>query len=240
MRFGTSTFVRFAALAGTILVPAGFVAAHVPAPHQTQQDQQSAAQAQASQQAAPASDSQQPITLAEAARRAREQKKELGKPAHTWDNENLPKTPNAVSVVGQATADEAANGAPPASTNAAANPPASDAAASGAASAQAPAGEAKPAESKDKTEAESQLAAAKDLLQSLKNDLDILQRQYSLDQQSFYGKPNYVADREGAAALKAEGAKVDAKRQDVAAAQAKVDALQSAIGPAPADKTNPN
>ncbi len=43
-----------------------------------------------------------PSNVADAARRARDQKKEQSKSAKVWDNDTIPKTPGAVSVVGQA------------------------------------------------------------------------------------------------------------------------------------------
>jgi hypothetical protein len=197
-----------------------------------------AARAQQSQQQQPApTDQQQPNTLAYAARRTRDQKKEQAKPARTWDNDNIPSNPNEVSVVGQAAADT--SGPTAASTDNAAVPaPAANAGAAAPPAEGAANQAAKPAD--NKAEIESQLSAAKELLKSLQKDLDVLQRQYTLDQQSFYGKTNFAADKDGAAKLKAEGDQVDAKRQEVGAAQAKVDELQAKLGPPPNDGSKPN
>jgi len=201
------------------LVLAGGAALALPSPQQSQQPAQS--------------DQTAPTTLADAARRAREQKKEQAKATHTWDNENIPKTPNEINVVGEAPAAD-----PNAGTTAKAAVPSGDASASTASPQGTPAQGAPPAgaaaKAVDKSEVESQLAAAKDLLQSLQKDLDILQRQYTLDQQAFYGKPDYANDTAGAANLKAEAGQMEAKRQQVAEAQAKVDALQAKLGPPPA------
>jgi hypothetical protein len=60
---------------------------------------------------------------------------------------------------------------------------------------------------------------AKQRLADLKADLDVAQRKYALDQQTYYGKPNFAADRAGAAALGAEKSDVEAKADAVAAAE---------------------
>ena len=56
-----------------------------------------------------------PSNVADAARRAREQKKEQPKPARVWDNDTIPKKPGEVSVIGQTPAaaegDDSAEGA---------------------------------------------------------------------------------------------------------------------------------
>jgi hypothetical protein len=219
----------FAALLSLTLLPAAFALPRPPKP--LQQDQQP------DQQATPSSADQPPATLGEAARRAREQKKEQAKAARIWDDENIPKTPNTVNVVGQSpsAADQNA-GTAPAATDAA-NPLAAGDSASAPAQ-PAPGGTAKSGD--NKAEIDSQLSAAKDLLQSLQKDLDLLQRQLTLDQQSFYGKTNFANDKQGAAAIKAESDQAEAKRQEVAAAQARVDALQAKAGPPLVDTSKPN
>lgn len=205
---------------------------------QQPQQAQPPAQSQPQQPSAILSDQQAPASLGEVARRARDQKKEQATSAHTWDNDNIPKTPNEVSVVGQEAPDQnAPAAAAPAPDNA--NAAATDKGAAAAPAQGAPANDAaKPAE--DKQAIEAQLSAAKDLLESLQKDLDVLVRQYTLDQQIYYGKPNYVADKEGAAKLKVEGDEVEAKRQEAAAARAKVDELQAKLGPATGNSPNPN
>ncbi|MGB0034787.1 MAG: hypothetical protein WBP79_04855 [Candidatus Acidiferrales bacterium] len=184
----------------------------------------------------PASQQEQPQSVGEAARRAREQKKDQAKGGRVWDNDNIPKTPSTVSVVGQGATPEGA--AAPAAGDAAAAPAASDQAASGAA---APAAAA-PADNadKEKTAIESELSAAKELLQSVQKDLDIASRQYSLDQQQFNTKPNYASDREGAAKLADEASQVEAKRQQVADAQKRVDELTAKLKSASAAASSPN
>jgi hypothetical protein len=174
----------------------------------------SARQPQASQ----PSDQKQEDALAAAARRAREQKKDQPKAAKTWDNDNISTTSGHVNVVGQPT-----ESAAPAGEKAAGTPAAEPQKAPGATAA-------------DKSAIEKDLKAAKEKLQTLKNGLDILQRKYTLDQQSYYGKTDYASDTAGAAALKAEKDEVDAKQQEVAAAQKKVDELQAKLDAANREK----
>jgi hypothetical protein len=142
-------------------------------------------------------------SLAAAARRAREQKKDQPKPAKVWDNDNIPSQQGAISVVGNASA-------------------ASDEA-SGQTQAQAaasPKQEAKP----DAAAKAAELEADNHQLESLKADLDLLQRKFVLDQQSYYVKPDYSSDREGAAALKEEQDQIDAKQLQIDDLQKKIDA----------------
>lgn len=147
-----------------------------------------------------AQDQDQDNSLAAAARRAQEQKKEQPKAAKVWDNSNLP-TSAPVSVVGQ----EAA--AIPSST--------ADTTIS-----TTPAVDAKPAPTAaEVAQLNSDLDIAKQRLADLKADLDVAQRKYALDQQTYYGKPNFAADKAGAAALTAEKSDIDAKADAVAAAE---------------------
>ncbi len=153
---------------------------------------------------------QQKPSLGEIARRLREQKKEASKPAHIWDNDNIPTTPNAVSVVGAPPPQPAAAKD---ETSAGTAPPA--------------AGETDPI--KEIADTQAALLDAKTSLQNLQSDLDLLGRQLQLDEQMYYGKPDFASDKSGKAKLDAEAAQVESKHQDVAAAQAKIDELQARL-----------
>lgn len=164
--------------------------------------------------------------LAEAARRAREQKKQEPKAAKVWDNDNIPTKPGSISIIGesgslsQASAVPAADRAEsPSNTTAAAN------AEKGAGSEASGATDVE----QQKTEITKQLEKAKERLQSVSTDLDILSRKYTLDQQMYYGKPDYSSDTEGAAALKAEEGQIASKKQEVADAQKQVDDLTAKL-----------
>jgi DNA repair exonuclease SbcCD ATPase subunit len=181
----------------------------------------------AAQQAQPS----QPQSLADAARRSREQKKDQAKPARFWDNDSIPTTPGAVSVVGDANASSAT----------AADDKAADSSTKGAAAA-AP-GSADASKNANATEAE--LNAAKEHLKQLTADLDLLNRQNDLDRRTYYGKPDYSKDTDGADNLKREQDRIESKKQEVADAQKKVDEAQAKLGaPSPpaavTPSTNPN
>jgi len=186
---------------------------------------------------------QQNDPVADAARRAENAKKTAPSNQPVWTNDNIPKTPGAISIVG--TVQPAA--ADSASANSAASAPAKTPAAADKS--------AKPAASDTEKQAavKSDLDAAKIELNTVTTDLDILTRKQTLDSASYYGKPDYASDTDGAAQLKDEQDAVDAKKQEVADAQKKVDDLQSqldAIAPdsgaaasdssaAPADNSSP-
>jgi hypothetical protein len=159
----------------------------------------------ASAQASQAQDS-----LAAAARRAREQQKEQGKPAKVWDNDNIPSS-GGVDVVGKPAPGASAPASPSAPAETAANDKKT----------------AQPAEKKSGMEA--QLKSAKDNLKNLQTSLDFAQRKLALDQQSYYQNPNYASDAAGAQSLKDEQSQIDAKKQQVDAAQKKVDDLQAQL-----------
>ena len=69
------------------------------------------------------------------------------------------------------------------------------------------------------------VGAMQEQLKSLKTDLDVAQRKYTLDQANYYGKTNYAADKDGAAALDDEKADIATKQQEIDAIQSKLDSL---------------
>jgi len=152
-------------------------------------------------------------SLGDAARRAQEQKKSQPKAAKTWDNDTLPASPGGgVNVVGQSGGGAQPSGAPEAVQKPAA-----------------------PATPEQKAAIQSDLNAAKAQLESLKTDLDIAQRKYSLDQSTYISNPNHDHDKASAAALDDEKAQIDAKQQEIADAQKKIDDLQAQLSAAGSD-----
>ncbi|MGH9701234.1 MAG: hypothetical protein ACRD5R_13830 [Candidatus Acidiferrales bacterium] len=190
----------------------GFAIATVAAARQSAQAQPPA-QSSSSQTAQSNPQTSQESPLAAAARRAREEKKEQPqtKTPRVWDNDNIPSIPSNLNVVGS-----------------------SDSA--GASAAQASDQGNAPAEPVDKDAVGKDLAAAKDHLQTLQTDLDLLQRTFTLDQQSYYGKPDYASDADGAAKLKGEQTSIDAKQQEIEDAQKKIGDLQAQFNTASAPK----
>jgi hypothetical protein len=135
--------------------------------------------------------------VADAAKAARDAKKDQPKATRVWDNDTIPTVPGNINVVGQTpaengTGNDASGGAP----------------------------------AEDKASLERDLADAKDKLQSLQTDLDILQRTYSLDQQAYYGKPDFQNDPAGAKKLKDEQAAIDDKQQQIEEMQKKIADLE--------------
>lgn len=171
-------------------------------------------------------------SIADAARRSREQKKEQPKPAKVWDNDTIPRKPGEVSVVGQVPATDTADdsAAKPAGddANAAGQPAATDSTSAAASAPAADKSEGSKA-SQELAAIQTDLASAKSHLQTAKADLDILQRKFTLDSQTYYSKPNYAADKDGAASIASEKSDLEAKQQEVADAQMKVDQLEARL-----------
>ena len=169
-------------------------------------------------------------SLAAAAKQAREAKKDQAKPARVWNDDNVPKTSDAISVVGQTPAE---------GDNAAAAPgdAANAAAAANGSSGAAGAG--------NRAALEGSIANAKEKLATIKVDLDLLQRTYTLDSQMYYIKPDYASDTAGAAKLKDEQDQIAAKQQEMDEEQKKIDDLEAELAklpaaPAPASNENSN
>jgi type I restriction-modification system DNA methylase subunit len=199
-----------------LILPVGFAAGQSQTPPPPQQ------------QDAPSSTT----SLTEAAKRAREAKKDDQKPPRVWDNDTVPKAGAQISVVGEAPAatdtDNSAAGA------------SADSSPNGAAQAKSPA----KSGGEDKSRLKSQLADAKEKLSTIKTDLDLLERTYTLDSQMYYGKPDYSSDTQGAAKLKAEQEQIAAKQQEMDDQQKKIDDLEAELAkvapPASEDNSNSN
>jgi hypothetical protein len=173
-------------------------------------------------------------TLAEAAKRARDAKKDQAKPAQVWDNDTVPKASGQISVVGEAPATaDGDNSAPGAAAPA-------DNSANGAPATAAPA----KAVGEGADALKSQISDAKEKLATIKTDLDLLERTNTLDSQMYYGKPDYQSDTDGAAKLKAEQDSIAAKQQEMDDQQKRIDDLEAELGKQPAasseDTSNSN
>ena len=145
------------------------------------------------------------------------------KKARVWDNDNIPKAGDEISVVGpaqpapaSADANAGANGA-----TAGTNAPAAGA---------APVGNNDDSHGARKTDKDARIEAAKQKLENLKKDMELAQRKYNLDSDTYYGKPDYATDREGAEQLKTEKDALTEKQDAVDAAQKELDQLQAEAG----------
>jgi hypothetical protein len=173
--------------------------------------------------------------LAAAARQARQERKEQPKAAKVYTNDNLP-TNATISFVGSEPS-ASAPAAKDANTPSAAKAPA---AAQNAQTSATPslAAAAKMTPEQKKAADEAALVAAKQQLESAKKDLDIQQRKFALDQQSYLGNPNHDSDKTTAAALETEQDDVTAKRDEVDAAQKVVNDLEIRLGTSPTASDN--
>ena len=187
-----------------------------------------AGQAQAPSQEAPAPAPSDP--LAAAARAAREAKKDQTKPARVWNDDTIPKSNGAISVVGQTPGDDADNAG--AATGDAAN-------ATGAATGSAVAGGGGAVGAGNRGALGTSIQNAKDKLATIKVDLDLLQRTYTLDSQMYYVKPDFASDTAGAAKLKDEQDEITAKQQEMDEQQKKIDDLEAELAKLPETTTPP-
>ena len=158
-------------------------------------------------------------SVAEAARRAREKKKENAKPVRTLTNDDLPAVPNGDGVTGTATPTPAAKGedavAPAANDDGEKKPPAS-------------ANDEKAKQRKEYNAAA--LERVKKQLAQLLSELDIMQRKAVLDSDSYYSKTDYASDKEGKANLDAEAQQISDKKQAADELKARVAELQAMVG----------
>jgi hypothetical protein len=168
-------------------------------------------------------------SVAEAARRAREQKKTAAKPVRTLTNDDLPAAP-----VSGANAAEAQVNTAKAEDNAAATSDTNQAQA-------APVNDEKTKEKNAENAAA--LEHAKKELAQAEHELDVTQRKAALDSDAYYSKPDFANDKDGKANLDAEAQQISDKKQAVEALKARVAELQALVGEAPSlepDKNPPN
>jgi len=179
----------------------------------------------AQEQAAPAP--QQAPSVADAARKAREQSKGRPQPAKVFTNEDVPNLKGTVSVVGAPPPEPAAAPAAEAAPAAPAGAPAPTA--PGAAQVAAAAAAAKP-EVKDETYWRTQFAEARKKLAADAKEVDILQREYNLKQQQFYLDPNVaLREQNNRADLNKTLEQINLKKQDVLNDQQAIAALEDQL-----------
>jgi len=155
--------------------------------------------------------SQDSESVAEAARKAREKKKDAAKPAKVITDETLDvKKGDVQSAVAEEpkiagtpdTKSSPTAGAPP-------NPVAKD-------------------EKKERLKKE--LTDLKEQIKQSLMDLDLLQRENRLDQDAYYSQPNYGSDTAGKQKLDDEKQQISSKQDEVARLKAKLADLQREMG----------
>ncbi len=153
-------------------------------------------------------------SVAEAARRAREQKKASTKPATVITNETLSPAPASSPATSPAPGAEPATPAgqqPAATANTSSATPGSDASA-----------QKTPATPEDAEQKKKEMDSLKQELAALQNEVDLAQRSLALDQDAFYSKPDSSDNKEGKAKLDAELADLKLKQEDLAQLKAKL------------------
>jgi uncharacterized coiled-coil protein SlyX len=177
-------------------------------------------------------------SVADAARRAREKKKAAEKqPAPVITDDTLkPSAPASPEVNAPAPA--------PSSEAAPASPSSAQTAGDSAGTANAEAAPGAPASDADqKTQASGELASLKQQLADAQKSLELLQRDLSLQQDTYISNPDHSHDTAGKAKLDAMQQQIADKQQDVDALKARLAGLQESLKdtapPAPAPPTAP-
>ncbi len=166
------------------------------------------------------SQSQDSQSVAEAARRAREQKKAQAKPAKVITDETLDvKKGDVQSAVAEEPKIPGAPDTKDQSANSAANAAAANAAGSSTAT-----------KGSEDEKLKKEVAALKGQIKQAESDLDLLQREYRLDQDTFYSNTNYASDTAGKQKLDDEKQQISDKREEVERLKAKLADLQQALG----------
>ena len=179
-------------------------------------------------------------SVADAARRAREQKKAADKqPSPVITNDTLkPAAPVADTPPPAPAPTQSSEAAPAPSSASSAKSPADSSSAADAKPAPAPGSAAADADPKAKDSPE--VAREKQQLADAQKELDLLQRELSLEQDNVYSKPNSASDTAGKAKLDDLTQQLAGKQQTVEALKARLEALLgSATGTAPAAPPTP-
>ena len=182
-------------------------------------------------------------SVAEAARRAREQKKAAAKqPAPVITDDTLKRAAPAAQAAPASTQSPDAAPAPPPAP--AAQPAADSSSAPDASAAPAPAGPPAPAanagDTDQKAKDSAELAALKQQVAEAQKGLELLQRELALQQDTYISNPDHSHDIAGKAKLGAMLLQITDKQQAVDALKSQLAALQQSVGStAPAPPTAP-
>ena len=167
------------------------------------------------------SQSQDSQSVADAARHAREKKKDTAKPAKVITDETLDVKKGDVQ---SAVAEEAKiAGAPDSKAQGAAGSP--NATSANAAS-----------KDEKREKLKKQLTELKEQIKQSLMDLDLLQRENRLDQDAYYSQPNYGSDTTGKQKLDDEKQQISNKQEEVTRLKAKLADLQREMGESPSSQ----
>ena len=169
------------------------------------------------------SQSQDSQSVAEAARRAREKKKDSAKPAKVITDDTLDvKKGDVQSAVAEEPKIPGADAANQPG-NRATNPATTDAQRQAA---------------KDE-KLRKEIAAVKEQLKEALGDLDLLQRENRLDQDTYYSQPNFASDAAGKQKLDDQQHKMSGKRQEIDRLKGKLADLQKSLGESSSSSSQP-
>jgi hypothetical protein len=171
-------------------------------------------------------------SVADAARRAREQKKAADKqPSPVITNDTLkPAAPVADAPPPAPAPTQSSEAAPAPSSAASAPSPADSSSSADAKAALAPGSPASDADPRAKDSPE--VAREKQQLADAQKELDLLQRELSLEQDNVYSKPNSASDTAGKAKLDDLTQQLAGQQQTVEALKARLEALLGSAGAA--------
>jgi hypothetical protein len=170
------------------------------------------------------SQDQQTPSVAEAARRAREQKKKAEKPARIISDDTLkPAPPGASEPVTPAAAPPMSPELVPQSQAVTVTAAPAEAATSAAPA--TPAADATPNEKKESASDSAEATSMKTQLEELEKELDLLRREVPLERDNYYSKPGYERDTTGKSKLDALVQQLTGKQQDVDALKTRLTAL---------------
>ncbi len=165
-------------------------------------------------------------SVAEAARRARAQKKNTEKPPKVITDETLDVKKGDVQ---NATAEQPKM---PGTPDTQAQPAAGAASVQGGAPSDASTAQPSKSASEDARAALKERVALKEKIKEAQSDLDLQQREYQLDQESYYSTPDYAKNSSGKE-------KLDAMKQQITDKQQELDKLKARLAALPAAQESP-
>ncbi len=166
-------------------------------------------------------------SVAEAARRAREQKQAAPKPAHVIDNDTLAPSSAAPKT---SLEDSAAQGASPSPSATPSDSNASDQQEK----ASAPQAGKGAGSTEDAAEKKAKIDALKQQIADKKESVDLQQREIALAQDTFYSNPDHEHDRDGKAKLDSMQTDLEQQKAELAELQAKLAELGGSADTKPA------
>jgi hypothetical protein len=179
--------------------------------------------------------SDQQVSVAEAARRAREQKKDAAKPVTVVTNDTLEPAKSGTPEVTTATATNAAGTSQGTDLTVASATGGQQGAAD---STVTPAAKEAPV---DDAASKAELTALRQEIKEKQSEVDLAQRELTLGSDNFYSRPDFSQDTAGKAKLDAMQSDVAQKQDELTQLKAKLPAGASAVEEKPAtDQTQPD